>query len=375
MEEQKNKIIIPTNKYQTSITQELLDSLNEEVRGWFMEAITTIPLIRNLISPSRPLIKDLERDSQGRAIVDITNPPIIENVDYFRQPALFYLKNGCYTFLKPNSNPNSEYRKFWDEEIRRCREGYIRKSDGAWVTGFEYWFLNYQPMMVNVIEKGRKKAIRKESFPFFFEGIHWRYKYLYKAREEGHHCIELARRGCAKSYTLSGILGHNLILGENSESVRRVITVLTAYQKEYLSDSKDGTLSKFKPAINFVFSNTPFPRLMLKNSPNEMTWQMGYKDEYGIEKGSLNQVMAVSAKDDSEKLRGKRGWILYEEMGSFKGLLSLYDITRKSVEDGDYTFACQYLVGTAAEDESDFSSAKTLLYYPEGYNILSNPNI
>ena len=375
MEEQKNKIIIPTNKYQTPITQELLDSLNEEVRGWFMEAITTIPLIRNLISPSRPLIKDLERDSQGRAIVDITNPPIIENVDYFRQPALFYLKNGCYTFLKPNSNPNSEYRKFWDEEIRRCREGYIRKSDGAWVTGFEYWFLNYQPMLVNIIEKGRKKAIRKESFPFFFEGIHWRYKYLYKAREEGHHCIELARRGCAKSYTLSGILGHNLILGENSESVRRVITVLTAYQKEYLSDSKDGTLSKFKPAINFVFSNTPFPRLMLKNSPNEMTWQMGYKDEYGIEKGSLNQVMAVSAKDDSEKLRGKRGWILYEEMGSFKGLLSLYDITRKSVEDGDYTFACQYLVGTAAEDESDFSSAKTLLYNPEGYNILANPNV
>ena len=375
MEEQKNEIIIPTNKYQTPITQELLDSLNEEVRGWFMEAITTIPLIRNLISPSRPLIKDLERDSQGRAIIDITNPPIIENVDYFRQPALFYLKNGCYTFLKPNSNPNSEYRKFWDEEIRRCREGYIRKSDGAWVTGFEYWFLNYQPMLVNIIEKGRKKAIRKESFPFFFEGIHWRYKYLYKAREEGHHCIELARRGCAKSYTLSGILGHNLILGENSESVRRVITVLTAYQKEYLSDSKDGTLSKFKPAINFVFSNTPFPRLMLKNSPNEMTWQMGYKDEYGIEKGSLNQVMAVSAKDDSEKLRGKRGWILYEEMGSFKGLLSLYDITRKSVEDGDYTFACQYLVGTAAEDESDFSSAKTLLYNSEGYNILANPNV
>ena len=375
MEEQKNKIIIPTNKYQTSITQELLDSLNEEVRGWFMEAITTIPLIRNLISPSRPLIKDLERDSQGRAIIDITNPPIIENVDYFRQSALFYLKNGCYTFLRPNSNPNSEYRKFWDEERRRCREGYIRKSDGAWVTGFEYWFLNYHPMMVNFIEKGRKKAIRKESFPFFFEGIHWRYKYLYKAREEGHHCIELAKRGCSKSNTLAGIMEHNLILGESSETKRRVITVLTAYQKEYLSDSKDGTLSKFKPAINFIFSNTPFPRLMLKNSPNEMTWQMGYKDEYGIEKGSLNQVMAVSAKDDPEKLRGKRGWILYEEMGSFKGLLSLYDITRKSVEDGDYTFACMYLVGTAAEDESDFSSAKTLLYNPEGYNILANSNV
>lgn len=371
----QNEIVIPTNKYQTPITRKLLDSLSEEVRAWFMEAITTIPFIKNLISPNRPLCKDLPRDSRGAAIIDITNPPIIENVDYFRQSALNYLKNGCYTFLRPNSNPNSEYRKFWDEEIRRCLEGYIRKSDGAWVTGFEYWFLNYHPMMVNFIEEGKKKAIRKESFPFFFEGIHWRYKYLYTAREQGHHAIELAKRGCSKSNTLAGIMEHNLILGENTESRRRVITVLTAYQKEYLSDSKDGTLSKFKPAINFIFSNTPFPRLMLKNSPNEMTWQMGYKDEFGIEKGSLNQVLAVSAKDDSEKLRGKRGWILYEEMGSFKGLLSLYDITRKSVEDGDYTFACQYLVGTAAEDESDFSSAKTLLYNPDGYNILANTNV
>ena len=32
-------------------------------------------------------------------------------------------------------------------------------------------------------------------------------------------------------------------------------------------------------------------------------------------------------------------------------------------------FAIMYLIGTAAEDESDFSSAKTLLYNPEGYNI------
>ena len=259
--------------------------------------------------------------------------------------------------------------------MRRCREGYVRESDGEWVTGFMYWFLNYCPMMVNKVIPGTRKAVRIESFPFFFEGIYCRFHYLHQAREAGKHAIELAKRGCAKSYSLASIMSHNLILGESTEVKRRVITVLTAYQKEYLSDSKDGTLSKFKPGINFSFKNTPFPRLMLKNSPNEMAWQMGYKDEFGIESGSLNQVLAVSAKDDSEKLRGKRGWILFEEMGSFKGLLSLYDITRKSVEDGDYTFATMYLVGTAAEDESDFSSAKTLLYNPDGYNILAIENV
>lgn len=367
--------VIQTNKYQTPVTKELLDSLPSEVSEQLLECLTNIQFIKNLISPNRPYYKDLPRDEEDKAIVDITNPPIMTDVDYFRQAAIHYQKHKCYTFLKPNSNPNSEYRKFWDREIDRCLNGCLREEDGAWISGFNYWFLNYHPMMVNKIEKGKKKAIRIEDFPFFFEGILWRFLYINQAREEGHHAIELARRGCGKSHSLAAIMAHNLILGENKESRKRVITVLTAYQKEYLSDSKDGTLSKFKPAINFSFSNTPFPHLTLKNSPNEMTWQMGYKDEYGIERGSLNQVLAVSAKDDSEKLRGKRGWILYEEMGSFKGLLSLYDITRKSVEDGDYTFACQYLIGTAAEDESDFSSAKTLLYSPEGYNIMSLPNV
>ena len=367
--------IINMNKYQTELTEELMNTLPQDVQEQLLETLTTVEFIKRLISPNRPYARDLPRDENGRIIVDITNPHIIEDADYFRQPALHFLKYGCYTFLKPNSNPNSEFRRYWDEEKRRCYEGYVRESDGEWVTGFNYWFMNYCPMMVNKLIEGRKKAIRTEAFPFFFEGIYWRFHYLWQAREGGKHAIELAKRGCAKSYSLAAIMSHNLILGESEESNRRVITVLTAYQKEYLKDDKDGTLSKFKPSINFSFANTPFPHLMLKNSPNEMSWQMGYKDEYGVEKGSLNQVLAVSAKDDSEKLRGKRGWILFEEMGSFKGLLSLYDITRKSVEDGDYTFATMYLVGTAAESESDFSSAKTLLYNPDGYNILSIDNV
>ena len=102
---------------------------------------------------------------------------------------------------------------------------------------------------------------------------------------------------------------------------------------------------------------------------------MGYKDEYSRPQGSLNIVMGVSAKDDSDKLRGKRGWILYEEFGNFSGLLELYDVTRKSVEDGDFTFACQYLVGTSNNKESNFMSAKTLLYATESYNIKSLPNV
>lgn len=354
-------VLIRTNEYQTPITEELLSQYPEEVREQFMEFISTVPFIQNLISPDRPRIEDLPRDENNRAIVDITNPPTFKDADYFRQSALFYLKHHTYTFLKPNSNPNSEYQKFWRREIDRIYNGYLRESDGMWIPGYLYWFLNYCPMMINEYKKGKKKAIRKEAFGYFFEGIWWRYLYLNSARNEGHHAAELAKRGCGKSFSLAAIMSHNLILGESNESNRRNITVLTAYQKEYLKDDKDGTLSKFVPTLSFLSNNTPFPRLMIKQSSNEMTWQMGYKDEYGRPRGSLNQVIGVSAKDDSDKLRGKRGWILYEEFGNFNGLLELYDVTRKSVEDGDYTFALMYLVGCVC--------AGTKVWTSDGRNI------
>lgn len=369
------EVLIQTNEYQTPITRELLSKYPDEVVEQFMDFISTVPFIQNLISPSRPKIEELPRDKYNRAIIDITNPPIYKDADYFRQSALYFLKEGVYTKLIPNPNPNSEYRRFWDREMDRCYNGLLRESDGMWIPGYLYWFLNYCPMMINEYQKGKKKAIRKEGFGLFFEGIWLRYLYLNDAREEGCHAAELAKRGCSKSYSLASIMSKNLIIGESVETQRRNITVLTAYQKEYLRDDKDGTLSKFVPTLSHLSKYTPFPRLMIKQSSNEMTWQMGYKDEYGKLQGSLNMVMGVSAKDDSDKLRGKRGWILFEEFGNFNGLLELYDVTRKSVEDGDFTFSLMYLVGTANNKESNFQSAKTLLYAPSSYNIKAVKNV
>lgn len=331
----EKEILIPTNEFQTEITQELLNNYPEEIQEWFMDAVTNIPFIKNLISPNRRRAKDMPKDENGRIIIDFENPHIIEDADYFRPAALFYMQHGCYTLLKPNSNPQSEYKKFWTEERRRIREGYVRESDGEWVTGFCYWFLNYTPMMVNVIREGTDTADRIESFPFFFEGIYWRFHYLYQAKLTGKHAIELAKRGCAKSYSLASIMTHNLFHGESEIAKKRITTVLTAYEKEYLKDEKDGTFAKFTPMMDFVRTNTPFPRLMLKNSPNDMSWQMGYKDATGATAGNRNTVLGVSAKDNPDKLRGKRGWILFEEMGChIKGTeVLMYNKTFKKVED------------------------------------------
>lgn len=371
------------NKYQTPLTDELLESLPEEVRNQLLDIINNVEFVRRLVSPDRQYAKDRPRDDKGRIIVDLANPHIVENIDYFRPTAIHYQKYGCFTNLRPNANPNSEFGKWIREERRRCWEGYVRESDGEWVTGYMYWFLNYSPIMLSKIIKGTKRANRVEDFPEFWEGIYWRFHYmeqaanggLYNNFEGGQHCAELASRGKGKSFSLASILSHDFILGVNEVAHHRVMSVVTAYQKEYLT--KDGVLNKFSSMANFCAEHTQFPRKRLKSSMQEMTWIMGYKDvELDVERGTLNNILGVSSKDDESKLRGKRAaHILIEEFGTFPRLTDMYNVLTPSVEEGDIVFGQIYMLGTAGDNESDFAGAQEIMYNPKGYRMYALPNV
>lgn len=371
------------NKYQTPLTDELLELLPQEVKDQLLDIINNVEFVRRLISPDRQYAKDRPRDDKGRIIVDLANPHIVENIDYFRPTAIHYQKYGCFTSLRPNANPNSEYGKWIREEKRRCWEGYVRESDGEWVTGYMYWFLNYSPIMLSKIIKGTKRANRVEDFPEFWEGIYWRFHYmeqaanggLYNNFEGGQHCAELASRGKGKSFSLASILSHDFILGVNEVAHNKVMSVVTAYQKEYLT--KDGVLNKFSSMANFCAEHTQFPRKRLKSSMQEMTWIMGYKDvELDVERGTLNNILGVSSKDDESKLRGKRAaHILIEEFGTFPRLTDMYNVLTPSVEEGDIVFGQIYMLGTAGDNESDFAGAQEIMYNPKGYRMYALPNV
>lgn len=375
--------MIEVNKYQTPLTDELLDTLPDEVKDQLFDIINNVEFVKRLISPNRGYAKDRPRDESGKIIVDLANPHILENMDYFRPTALHYEKYGTLTNLRPNANPNSAYGKWVREEKRRCWEGYVRESDGEWVTGYMYWFLNYSPIMLSKIRKGSKRADRIEALPECWEGIYWRFHCMdqasnggiYNNFQGGQHMAELASRGKGKSYSLASILNHIFVLGENGEAHEKVKGVVTAYQKEYLT--KDGVLNKFVDMANFCASNTQFPRKRLKNSLQEMTWIMGYKDaELDIEKGTQNTVLGVSSKDDESKLRGKRAAkILIEEFGTFPRLTDLYNVLLPSVQEGDIVFGQIYMLGTAGDNESDFAGAQEIMYNPKGYNMYALPNV
>lgn len=371
------------NKYQTELTEELLSSLPDEVKDQLLDIINNVEFVRRLVSPSREYAKDRPRDDKGRIIVDLANPHILEDMDYFRPTALHFKKHNCFTMLRPNANPNSEYGKWIREEKRRCWEGYVRESDGEWIPGSLYFYMNYCPIIQSKIRKGTKQADRIIDFPEMWEGIYWRFHYMEQARSGGlynnfmggNHGAELASRGKSKSYSMASVLTHNFVLGENATACQSITSLATAYQKEYLT--KDGVLNKFVSMANFCAKNTQFPRRRLKNSLQDMTWVMGYKDaELDIEKGTQNSVLGVSSKDDESKLRGKRAaFIGIEEFGTFPRLIDLYNVMLPSVQEGDYVFGLMYLQGTAGDNESDFAGAQEIMYNPKGYNMYALPNV
>ena len=370
------------NEYQTSIEDLHLTDYPEEIQEQFYDFITNVPFIRNLISVDRPRAKDLPRDEKGRAIIDICNPPILEDMDYFRPSALHFKKYGNYTDLRPNPNPNSEYGKWVREEIKRCYYGYVRESDGMWVTGDEYFFLNYWHIEQTEIKKNGKKGDRIIDFPEVWEGINLRYHYIDQAINGGLYNPNGGNNGCeissrikSKSYTMSAMMGKRFVLGENTKSNKKVKCMATAYQKQYLIS--DGILNKFQAGIDFLTINTQFPNKKIRNSLSDMSWIMGYYDlDTGTQRGTLNEVIGVSAKDDISKVRGKRlHLIVIEEFGSFPNVTNLYNILIPSVQEGDISFGFMYLIGTAGDDESDFIGAQELVYNPNGYRMYALPNV
>ena len=362
------------NKFQSTLEELRIDTYPQEVQNEFFEAINGIPYISSLIRADRPYVQDLPKDENGRAIIDLSDPPIVENVDYFRPTALHYQQYGCLTSLRPNANPNSEFGKWFYTELDRIWKGMTR-PDGAWITGDMYFYLNYCPIVQSRIRKGSKVGDRVVALPEFWEGIDWRFKGIEKARNEGHHFAEIAKRGASKSYSVAAILAKLFTVGENKDTCQKIKALVMAYQKEYLV--KDGTLNKFVDIKDFLTEQTQFPSKMLKRSLQEMQWKMGYIDvDTGIEKGTQNEVIGISAKDDPDKVRGKRASrIIVEEFGNFPKIVDTYRVMLPSVQEGDIVFGTMILIGTGGSEGADFAGAQEIIYSPLGYNILPFKNV
>lgn len=378
------KILLETNEFQTPITDELLERYPKEVQEQFFDYVNNVEFIKRLISPKRKRAKDMPKDADGKIIVDLLNPHILEDMDYFRETALHKKKTGKYTDLRPNGNPNSDYMKWLRRETQRCWYGMVRPSDGEWITGDMYFYLNYMPIELTEKIEGQKKAVnRVTSTPKAWEGAYLWFHYVHQARygglydwDGGKDAIQIATRGASKSFSCASMLGKDFIVGENENYNKKVNAFILAAEKGTLSD-KDGTLKKFEACADLNAELMQWPARRLYSSLDKMTWEMGYLDaETGLKKGTRNSVFGITTNDNPEKARGSRAArIIYEEIGKFPKFQVAWTTNEPSVREGKETWGQQIGIGTGGSEGSNFYGILQMLYNPRGYNIYALPNI
>lgn len=335
--------------------------------------LNSIGLAGYMAGPNRKKARDLPRDGRGRIKVDVTRPHILEDMDYFRKAAIVFEKTGMYTDAYPSRDPNSPYRKFWDEEKRRCTDGYVRKADGEWITGYHYYYLNYSPIMrTKAIGKRNKdgsiKAMRVEGFPDMYDGDYMFFHYIEQAGEEGNYASVLKTRG--RGYSFKGAS----MLVRNYELFGKDTSYAFASDTEYLDT--DGILNKAWSYLNFANKYIGFAKkLRLKDTIMEK--RSGYKKpgdptEYGF----LSSIIGVTLKNAPGKARGKRGMlILWEEAGIFPNIKKSWRIAQKSLENGNQVFGMMISFGTGGEKGSNFEGLEDMFYKPETYRIKALPNV
>lgn len=298
----------------------------------------------------------------------------LHDTDKFRQAAIFFQQHGCYT-LAPRGT--TDYNKYWEQETDRCINGYTA-PDGEGITGYNYFYLNYSPIMRLKEEEYtdregnlKKRRQRILEFPSFWDYDYYYFCAIEQAELEGKHMAVLKCRQRGYSFKGGSMLVRNYMLIPGSKNF-----AIASEQKFLIGD---GLLTKAWQIMDFLDKHTAWAKQRLVSTRMERT--SGYKitDEFGkqTEQGYLSSITGITLKNDPERVRGTRAkLVLWEEGGKFPSLLDAWRIEQPSVETDDgKAFGLMIAFGTGGTEGSSFEGLKELFYKPKSYNVLSFPNI
>lgn len=300
---------------------------------------------------------------------------MLTNTEYFSEAANYFRKHRQYDCGVPGT---SEFMQWWREEQHRSIEGY--SVGDTRVSGYHYWFLNFCPIMktpdtYGVIHKDKPTHERKvdkiSDFPVFWDFQHDFYNYIDKAELLGMHASVIKARGKGFSYMLGSMGDRNYFLIPNSK------TFYTAFLKDYLFD--DGIVAKCWAYMSFIDSNTAWSKRRQYKNADDHRRASKQVITGGVtsEGGYMSEIIALSLKDNPDKIRGKRGKLtVFEEGGSFPGLLKAWQLSRKANEQGKFVSGIQVAFGTGGSEKgTDFDGLESLFYDCEANNILELDNV
>lgn len=278
--------------------------------------------------------------------------------DPFLETRNTFLRTGHYTQYTKGTKA---YADFWDEEYRRCINGY---TIGEYtITGDHYFFLNYYQLMD--LDSAQKAGSGREyAFPTFYVGQY-----------EWFHYVELAKRLRLNAFLMkSREVGYSeidaAILANSYNSVRNSINLVTAHSQDYL----DKTLEKVWRALNFLddYTDGGFRKLRqvvdTQYKKRSSAWKMVNGSK--IESGWKSQIQGIVA-DKPNKIRGDRvDLLIYEECGSWPSLDKAFIQSNALVGQPGRQWGYRIGGGTGGDDGPALSSLRDMYYKPSNYGIL-----
>ena len=282
--------------------------------------------------------------------LDFDPKPFTESRDIF-------LKTGHYCSYYPGSKA---YRDFWNEEYRRCKNGYT--VNGYTITGFNYYFLNYYQLPNTEQEKaGDSRSI---IFPNFVVYQYEFFHYFELCRVLKRNYAIMKNRGCGLSEINAAIFDNFFNCFKNS------ICLLTAFDNNYVTK----TLDKIWNGMAFTDDNTDGGMLKLRQVVNTMTKRRStyYKVVNGqkIETGFGSQIEGIVV-DKDRKMRGDRvGFLFLEESGSNPILERSFIKAEELVTVGGNKIGIIGAVGTGGDSGPNLEGLSKVYYNPEMFLVL-----
>lgn len=302
-------------------------------------------------------MSEITKDRTRRKVKHL---PYFVNTDLFSTAAIQYLKNGYYTSAPPGTYA---YKEFWDEETKRCLDGY--SVGGIRITGEHYFYLNYMRIKATIDESKLKRKVL--TFPKFLDMDYYYFHECEYARHNGKGIIVAKSRRKGFSYKNGAKCVYQYNFFRDSTSI------IGAYLDEYAQSTMDMVLEM----INFLNKETAWVKRKNPDRQDHVKARFKeVKDGREIWAGYNSEIYTLTFKDNTSASIGKSSDVfLFEEAGKWPNLLTSYMLTAPVFRDGDIMIGQPYIFGTGGDMAGGTKDFAEMFYNPSKYWLQSYENI
>ncbi len=303
-------------------------------------------------------------------------------------PAAQSFSESCkYKHQTPSYTPYLEgttaYKKFWQEEKKRCLDGYEPLIDGVpcgiSITGKHYFYLNYCRIQKKV-ELPNGKTSKTEDFPDFLSMDY----YWFHTVDQTENPVKYGRSKYDKEYldmSKSRRKGWSYKVGSDAVYIYSFVPDGRVIILSQFGDKGRTTFKMCLAMIDFLNKYTEFrqPHKERRMQKNDCFIASGTEEEIdGVwtYRGIRTQIETISLKDKPDNAAGKTATLLiFEEGGQIEELKAAIEFSEPTVRDGDDITGMIIVLGTGGDMEKGAKEFSEIFYAPEEFGFRAFDNI